>query len=93
MPFGNPAWWRFTGTGGAITVDTAGSTFDTVLAIYTGSPGSFTEVACVDDVFDPTFSLQAKATVDTSAGVTYWVQAGGFGGDSGRLQVQVRSGS
>ena len=93
VPFGYTAWWTFTGTGGAMTVDTAGSTFDTVLAIYTGSPGSFTEVACVDDVFDPTFSLQAKATVDTSAGVTYWVQAGGFGGDSGRLQVQVRSGS
>ena len=93
VPFGYTAWWTFTGTGGAVTVDTAGSTFDTVLAVYTGSPGSFTEVACVDDVSDPTFSLQAAATVDTSAGATYWVQAGGFGGDSGRLQVQVRAGS
>ena len=93
VPFGFTAWWTFTGTGAEVTVDTAGSTFDTVVAVYTGSPGSFTQVACVDDVFDPTFSLQARATIPTSAGVTYWVQAGGFGGDAGRLQVQVRAGS
>jgi hypothetical protein len=93
VPFGYTAWWTFTGTGGPVTVDTAGSTFDTVLAVYTGTPGSFTQVACVDDVFEPTFSLQASATVDTATGVTYWVQAGGFAGDSGRLQLQVRSGS
>ena len=92
VPFGFTAWWTFNGTGGQVTIDTAGSTFDTVLAVYTGSPGSFTQVACVDDVSDP-FSLQAKATIPTSAGTTYWVQAGGFGGDSGRLEVQVRSGS
>jgi hypothetical protein len=93
VPFGYTAWWTFTGTGGPVTIDTAGSTFDTVLGVYTGSPGSFTQVACVDDVIEPTFSLQARATIDTAAGVTYWVQAGGFGGDAGRLQLQVRSGS
>lgn len=93
VPFGFTAWWTFKGTGGQVTIDTAGSTFDTVLAVYTGSPGSFTQVACVDDVLDPRFSLQAKATIPTSAGTTYWVQAGGFGGDSGHLEVQVRSGS
>ncbi len=76
-----------------MTIDSAGSTFDTILAVYTGAPGSLTQVACVDDVFEPTFSLQARATIPTSAGVTYWVQAGGFGGDSGRLQLQVRSGT
>jgi hypothetical protein len=63
-----------------------------VLAVYTGSPGSFTQVACVDDV-STEFSLQAKATIPNAAGTTYWVQAGGFGGDSSRLQVQVRAGS
>ena len=50
VPFGYTAWWTFNGTGGQVTIDTAGSTFDTVLAVYTGSPGSFTQVACVDDV-------------------------------------------
>jgi hypothetical protein len=93
LPFGYTAWWTFVGTGGAVTIDTAGSTFDTILAVYTGSPGSFTQVACVDDVFEPDFSLQSRVTIDTLAGVTYYVQAGGFGGDSGRLQLVIRSGS
>lgn len=93
LPFGFTAWWTFVGTGGPVTIDTAGSDFDTILAVYTGSPGSFTQVACVDDVFEPGFSLQSRVTIDTLAGVTYYVQAGGFGGDSGRLQLVVRSGT
>jgi hypothetical protein len=92
VPFGFTAWWTFVGTGGPVTIDTAGSNFDTVLGVYTGSPGSFTQVACVDDVSDPTFSLQSRVTIDTVAGVTYYVQAGGFGGSTGRLQLVVRSG-
>jgi hypothetical protein len=47
----------------------------------------------VDDVFDPDFSLQARVTIDTTAGVTYYVQAGGFGGSTGSLQLVVRSGT
>ncbi len=93
LPFGFTAWWTFVGTGGPVTIDTAGSNFDTILAVYTGSPGSFTQVACVDDVFEPDFSLQSRVTIETLAGVTYYVQAGGFGGDSGRLQLVVRSGT
>jgi hypothetical protein len=81
------------GTGGPVTIDTAGSDFDTVLGVYTGSPGSFTQVACVDDVFEPDFSLQARVTIETIAGVTYYVQAGGFGGDAGHLQLVIRSGA
>ena len=93
VPFGNTAWWRFVGNGGPMTVDSAGSNFDTVIAVYTGSPGSFTQVACVDDVFDPEFSLQSRVTIDTVNGTTYYVQAGGFGGDSGRLQLVIRTGA
>ena len=91
LPFGRTAWWTFVGTGGEVTADSAGSNFDTVIAVYTGSPGSFTQVACVDDVSDPEFSLQSRVTIDTVAGTTYYVQAGGFGGDSGRMQLVIRS--
>lgn len=93
IPFGNTAWWTFVGNGGLMTVDSAGSNFDTVIAVYTGSPGSFTQVACVDDVSDPEFSLQSRVTIDTDAGTTYYVQAGGFGGDSGRMKLVVRAGA
>jgi hypothetical protein len=93
LPIEYTAWWTFTGTGGQVTADSAGSSFDTIVGVYTGTPGSLTQVGCVDDVDDPTFSLQAKVTVDTIAGATYFVQAGGFGGSTGRLQLVVRKGT
>ena len=89
MPIEYTAWWTFVGTGDPVTVDSAGSTFDTIVGVYTGSPGSFTQVDCVDDVCDPVFSFQARVTIDTVEGVTYYVQAGGFGGSTGRLQLVI----
>lgn len=90
LPIEYTAWWTFVGTGGPVTVDTAGSNFDTIVGVYAGSPGSLTQVGCVDDVSDPEFSFQARITVDTVAGTTYYVQAGGFGGSTGRLQLVAR---
>ncbi len=89
LPIEYTAWWTFVGTGGPVTVDSAGSTFDTIVGVYTGSPGSFTQVDCVDDVSEPVFSFQARVTIDTVEGVTYYVQAGGFGGSTGRLQLVI----
>jgi hypothetical protein len=91
LPFGHTAWYTIEGTGGPVTIDTAGSDFDTALAVYTSDGASFTQVECVDDVFEEPdfFSLQARVTVDTTAGVTYYVQVGGFGGAAGRLQLSV----
>jgi hypothetical protein len=79
LPFGHTAWWTFTGTGDPVTVDTAGSDFDTALAVYADEGGELVQVACVDDVD----SLQARVTVDTLAGVTYYIQSGGFAAGSG----------
>ncbi len=94
IPIGNTVWYTVTGTGGPITVDTAGSDYDTVMAVYTGSPGSFETVACLDDVpLDPVGrTLQAAITFDSVAGVTYYVQIGGFPESFpyGNLRVAVR---
>lgn len=89
VPISYTAWWTFSGTGGDITVSTAGSNFDTVLAVYVLEDGKFVQVACVDDVFEPVFSFQAQVTIATEEGVTYYVQAGGFGGSTGRLRLTV----
>jgi hypothetical protein len=86
LPFGHTAWWTFGGTGEPVTIDTVGSDFDTVLAIYADDGGSLIQVACVDDVED---SLQARVTVDTVGGVTYYIQAGGFGADVGTLVLSL----
>ena len=95
---GHTVWYTFTGTGNPVTVDTAGSGFDSLVAVYTRSGDTFTEVACEDDVEgEPVgVSLQAALTVATQAGVTYWIEAGGFRrfdsevAESGRLRIIVR---
>jgi len=91
VPIGHTAWWTFDGTGGDVTADTAGSAFDTVAGIYVQGEDGLTQVGCVDDVFvEPdSGSLQAAITVATDAGVTYYLQVGGFGGTTGQLELAV----
>ncbi len=97
LPVGHTVWYRIVGTGEPVTIDTAGSDYDTVIAVYTADgSGGYDPVpdACVDDVpIDPIGrTLQAAVTFDTVAGTTYYVQIGGFP-DSfryGNLRVAVR---
>jgi hypothetical protein len=97
IPVGHTVWYRVVGTGGPITVDTAGSDYDTVAAVYTADgSGGFDPVpgACVDDVpTDPVGrTLQAAVTWDSVLGTTYYVQIGGFPQSFpyGNLWVAVR---
>lgn len=89
LPITYTAWWTFTGSGDDVTVSTAGSGFDTIVGVYVLDAGSLAQVGCVDDVVDPEFSLEAAITIGTDPGVTYYVQAGGYGGSTGKLVVSV----
>lgn len=89
VPFGYTAWWTVTGTGDEMTVSTVGSSFDTVVAVYTLEGDVFEQVVCVDDVSGEESSLQAVATWESEAGVTYYIQAGGFADSTGRLELVV----
>lgn len=91
-PIGTTLWYTVTGTGGPVTIDTAGSGFDTVIAVYVGDGGGLVEVDCVDDVATGQvgISLQSAVTIDTEAGQTYFVQIGGFAEEYGRLRVAVQ---
>jgi len=97
IPVGHTVWYRIVGTGGELTVDTAGSDYDTVMAVYTSDgAGGFVPVpeACVDDVPTPPIgrTLQAAVTWQSVAGTTYYVQIGGFpqSFEYGNLRVAVR---
>jgi hypothetical protein len=101
---GHTVWYTVEGTGGEITVDTAGTRFDTVMAVYVKEGDELVEIACVDDVFTEPIgtTFQASITGPTEEGVTYWIQVGGFrnpeifgGGEAqfGRLKLEVRAGS
>jgi hypothetical protein len=85
--FGHSVWYKITPSiGETMTIDTLGSSFDTVLTVYTGSSLSgLTERACNDDIGSG--NLQSRVTLPATAGTTYWVQASGFSSNSGNLTV------
>jgi hypothetical protein len=84
-------WFRFTAsTSGSVTIDTSGSDYDTVLAAYTGDAlNTLTPVACDDDIGT---GFQSMITFSATAGTTYHIQAGGFAGAAGGLQLHVSMG-
>ena len=101
IPVEHTVWYRVAGTGRPITVDTAGSSFDTVVAVYGGAPDAGATVACLDDTPLQPFgrTLQASVTFSSVVGTTYWIQVGGinedvFGNDPhvpyGNLRVAIR---
>jgi len=90
-------WFSLIGTGAEVTIDTAGSGFDTVIAVYTEAADGSLELvdgACVDDVpLEPVGeTLQAAVTFEAADGTTYLIQVGGFPDDDnwGRLRLSVR---
>lgn len=101
IPVLHTVWYRIVGKDAWVTVDTAGSDFDTVMAVYEGVPDAGATVGCVDDVpLNPVGrTLQASVGFQAAGGVTYWVQIGGFDADIfgenpnvayGTLKVAVR---
>ena len=95
--FGRTLWYTIEGTGDPVTVDTAGSNFDTLIGVYESDGETFIEIACIDDVFfDPIgATYQAALTFDTVEGTTYYIQVGGyldpFAGTTqfGRLRLSI----
>lgn len=87
---GSTVWYRLTVTESTdIDISTFGSKFDTILAAYRGtSLDGLTEVACNDD-YEQTGSLQARASFVAVPGETYQVQAGGYLGATGRLDISI----
>lgn len=82
-PIGATVWYRFTPAGDVLLdLTTVGSSFDTVLAVYTGETlDALTPVGCNDD----DQGLQSRVVFQAAAGTTYHIQAGGFRGDHGEL--------
>src|SRR5437870_1117370 len=84
-------WYNFTPSGtGTVTVDTLGSDFDTILAVYTGlDVSSLAQLTCNDQASGDTSQVQFLGT----SGTTYRIQVGGFNGDSGNMTMHVSQGA
>src|SRR5262249_24546657 len=81
---GKSLWYCWTASASTpVTFDTAGSSFDTLLAVYTGGTvSSLTPVAGNDDIAGAT-NRQSRVTFTPAAGTTYHIAVDGFGGASG----------
>ncbi|MDP9238267.1 MAG: hypothetical protein M3P30_12895 [Chloroflexota bacterium] len=90
---GKTVWYQFYAQQDiSIVADTAGSSFDTVLAAYTyepnfpaSPPGGFTPVTCNDNAI----GTQSKIVFQVKQGNAYWIQAGGANGASGDLVLNL----
>ena len=80
-------WYRWTPSqSGYATVTTAGSDFDTIVAIYRGSSLlTLTSVASNDDEG----GMTSKVSFVVTAGVIYYIAIDGYSGDSGTIQLDV----
>ncbi len=72
--------------GGLLVLDTAGSNFDTILAVYTGSGSSFESlqpVACDDN--GGSDGETSRVTFNVEAGTTYFIAIDGMNGQWGTV--------
>jgi hypothetical protein len=74
---------------GPVTVDTLGSTFDTLLAVYTGSTVDSLNLVTSNDDLDYDH-VQSLVTFDAIHGKEYWIAVDGYDADSGSLRLQWR---
>ncbi|MCX6973028.1 MAG: putative Ig domain-containing protein [Verrucomicrobia bacterium] len=81
-------WWKWTAPGnGSCTVDTIGSTFDTVLAVYTGASVSSLAPIASDDQSGG--SNTSKVSFITTTGTTYFFAVDGRSGAGGAVALQL----
>jgi hypothetical protein len=89
FPGGKSVWWMWTAPGsGSVIVETAGSTFDTVLAAYTGS--SYATMNSLASNDDAGRFQTSKIAFNVTADVTYRIAVDGFNGVTGEIQITVR---
>jgi hypothetical protein len=90
---GRSVWWSWTSpTNGAVIITTAGSLFDTVLAVYTGTVlSNLTTIAANDDDnSDPRNPLlTSRVKFAATAGVTYQIAVDGVGNASSQVVLNL----
>ena len=87
---GHSIWYNWTAPSTkSVTIDTLSSSFNTLLAVYTGSSvSSLSPVASNDDV-TPGSLLQSRVTFNATAGVNYMIAVDGFNGAIGSVVLTL----
>ena len=91
-PFGgavsNSVWYSFTApSDGWLSINTWGSDYDTIIAIYDDSPDYWNQLGCADDNYYP-YDLSTTISGDIAAGTTIWIQVAAWD-DGGTLAFEL----
>ncbi len=88
---GASIWYRWVAPLSAnIAVTTAGSDFDTMMSIYTGSAvNALTNVAHNDDEDNPNGVLTSRITFAATKGTVYYIAIDGFNGAAGNVSLAI----
>jgi sugar lactone lactonase YvrE len=85
---GHSVWWAWTApVDGTMTLNTLGSSYDTLLAVYTGKSVSALTPLVADD--DYSNVLQSLVVFGAKAGKTYRIAVDGYNGASGAIQLNL----
>ena len=85
---GKSVWWNWTATtNGLVTIDTTGSSFDTLLAVYTGDSVSNLDLMARNDDGGP--GNQSLLTFSPLVGTTYHIAVDGYNADSGSIVLNL----
>ena len=84
---GSSVWWTWTAPAdGTITLDTSSSSFDTLLAVYTGNSLASLNLLVSDDDYTNRTSL---VTFGAKSNKTYRIQVDGYAGAAGSIQLNL----
>ena len=89
---GKSVWWTWTApSSGSVQIDTIGSSFDTIMGVYTGSSVSSLTTVASDD--DSGGNYTSKVTFNAVAGTVYQIAVDGYnygsGAASGNITLHV----
>jgi uncharacterized repeat protein (TIGR03803 family) len=93
QPGGASYWYTYTAPiNGTFEFDTAGSTFDTMLAVYTGSGASFSTLTSVGAAYTTNYLEQGQPVVvipNAVSGTKYYISIDGYLGASGSAYLNI----
>ncbi|MDR3577950.1 MAG: hypothetical protein P4L50_29140 [Anaerolineaceae bacterium] len=76
---GASVWYKYVSpSDGILSLDTIGSNYDTVLAVWTGKRGKLSLVACNDNRSTIPIDRTSELTMNASKGITYYVEILGY---------------
>lgn len=87
---GKSLWWKWMAVAsGTISLSTEGSTFDTTLAVYTGS--DLSKLSCVANNDNDGIEVTSKLAVAVEKGKTYYLAVDGFNGGGGLVKLSFKA--